>query len=134
MWGAAEDLQPWFFLRLESIRSNFNRFEFARDFAQEVGFKLILSGLSCQQVLQADLTQLDIELVRADLPVVNQEDEAPDYGKLLAKTFEIVSRESLIVRGCDSINSLRQSIEAGAFYVQGKAADRVYAGNESLAA
>lgn len=133
-WGTADDISPRFFVRLESITSDVERFEFARDFVRSVGFELYLSGVSVSQVRQVDLNKMGLNQVRVDLPQSPDPDEVLDLTKVFETIRNNLSFEGTVFRGCERLDTLRQALDAGAHFVQGKAADAVHAGTESLAA
>jgi len=133
-WGDAEDIRPKFFVRAETLSSDFSRFEFARDYVQSLGFELCLTGISASKIRQIDLGGLGLAQVRVDLPQSQDPDEVLDLTKIFETSMRHFPSEKMIFRGCERLDSLRQALTAGARFVQGKAVDAVHTGAESLAA
>ena len=133
-WGDAEDIRPHFFVPLESIALNPQRYEFARSFVQSLGYQMSLTGVAAQQMRPVNLEALGLDKIRIDLPVFQDPDEVVDLTKTLAGVMARFSSDRVIFRGCARIDVLRQALGGGAHFVQGKAADAVYSGVESLAA
>ena len=133
-WGDTEDIRPWFFVRMNSIRSDFERFVFARNFVQRFGFQMSLTGVAAQHVGQINMDALQFQRIRVDLPRAQDPDEVLDLTKTFKSVLARLSPDAVIFRGCETVDILRQALDAGACFVQGKAADAVHSGAESVAA